>query len=446
MTRLVCLAAAAIITAGCASASATGPGSPDGAASIVPGSATAFVAARTDLDAPEWHSIGAPFLKQYDTLKPALGDELDVAVLPGAQVVAFTQPQDATQLETLARKQGYVTRTIGGWTAVAKTQAILDGVATAKTHLAQSARFTEAMERLPNDALVRAYASGGRTEQLIASIPGQLETSLAPSGMRYHRSNRSSRQGFAVADAGFRWGSAALMSRDGGFTLEAFAQPGILTSPGAPRYVVHSIAPYRPGLVDEIPAGVLAVVDVELPTGTFENLPQLPAALAKLFVPALAPELSLRLDQLLGGETALYVRPSLPTPEVTLVTQPADTDAALQALDILQRGAVQKPKLYRAVIGGQLVLSTTQKGIDDFRSGGPRLSSDRAFVEAAKRAKMPDLTTGFAYANLKTVLPLLRLAGIQLPAGLPELGSLLAYGAEDGGLSTFTAVVGPVSS
>jgi hypothetical protein len=446
MTRLVCLAAAAVVTAGCASASATGPGSLDGAASIVPASATAFVAASTDLDAPEWHSIGAPLVRQYDALRPALGDELDVAVLPAGQVVAFTRPDDAKQLDALARRRGYVTRTIGGWTAVAKTQAVLDTVATAKTHLAQSARFTEAMERLPGDALVRAYASGDRTEQLIGAIPGQMEMSVAPSGMRYRFRSRPRQLGPAVADAGFRWGSAALTSRDGGFEVEAFAQPGVLTSPGAPRYVVHAIAPYRPGLVDEIPAGALAVVDVMLPAGTFETLPRLPAALQKLFAPTLAPELPLRLDTLLGGETALYVRPSLPTPEVTLVTQPADTDAAQQALDILLNGAVQKPKLYRAVIGGQLVLSTTQKGIDDFRSGGPRLSADPAFVEAAKRAKMPELTTGFAYADLKTMLPLLRLAGLKLPAGLPRLGTFLAYGAKDGGQSTFTAVVGPVSS
>src|SRR4051794_24272020 len=157
MRRLVLLAAAAIVTAGCASAQATGPGSPDGAASIVPADATAFVAARTDLDSAEWHAIGKAFAKQYARLEPALGDELDVAVLPGKQAVAFTQPSDATQLAALAKKYRLVTRTIGEWTAVARTSAALDAVANAKTHLADSPLFTEAMKQLPDDALVRAY-------------------------------------------------------------------------------------------------------------------------------------------------------------------------------------------------------------------------------------------------------------------------------------------------
>jgi hypothetical protein len=443
MTRLVVLAATAIVTAGCASASATGPGSPDGAASILPADTTAFVAAGTDLGAAERHSIGTALVKQYDALKPALGDELDVAVIPGGQVVALTQPHDAAQLAMLARKQRYVTRAIGGWTAIARTTEALDTVARAKTHLAQNAQFTEAMDRLPNDALVRAYASGALARRLIAAVPGQIETSVAPSGIRYRLGHRGRRRIFIVADTGFRWGSAALTSSDHGLEVEAFARPGVLTAPGAPRYVVHTIAPYRPGLVDEIPAGAVAVVDVLLPAGTFENLPKLPIALRKLFVPSFARELPLRLDTLLGGETAIYARPALPTSEITLVTQPADTEAAAQALDIMLAHTARKaPRLYSAVIGGQLVLSTTQKGIDDFRSGGPRLSADPAFVDAAKHARLPELTTGFAYGNLTAALPLLRLAGVELPAGLPNLDTFLAYGGRTGGVSTFTAILG----
>ena len=62
-----------------------------------------------------------------------------------------------------------------------------------------------------------------------------------------------------------------------------------------------------------------------------------------------------------------------------------------------------KLKLHRAVIGGQFVVSTTQKGIDDFRGGGAKLSADPGFVAARKQAGMPDQTTGFAYANVKDV-------------------------------------------
>ena len=51
-------AAAAIVTAGCASAGASGPGSLDGAAAIVPANAVAFVAANTDLGSSQWHGVG----------------------------------------------------------------------------------------------------------------------------------------------------------------------------------------------------------------------------------------------------------------------------------------------------------------------------------------------------------------------------------------------------
>jgi hypothetical protein len=148
------------------------------------------------------------------------------------------------------------------------------------------------------------------------------------------------------------------------------------------------------------------------------------------------------LDAVLGGETALYVRPGLPTPEITLVTQPADTDQALQTLDSLLRAspALGKTRLYRAVIGGQLVVSTTQSGIDAFRAGGTKLSGDRSFQDAKKAAGMPDRTTGFAYADERG-LPLLALAGVPVPKDLPPLHRFVAYGADDQDRSTLTALL-----
>jgi len=443
MRRLVLLAAAAVITAGCASARATGPGALDGAASVVPADATAFVAARTDLDSAEWHSVGKAFMQQYAKLEPALGDELDVAVLKGKQTIAFTEPRDAQKLAELAKRYKLVTRAIGGWTAIAKTAAALDALADATTQLADSASFTQAMSRLPDDALVRAYANGTSVERFISSIPGQMETSIAPAGIRYHFGRRYDKlSGPPVGGTGFRWGSLAVTSVSEGFEVHAFARPGPLTASSAPRYIIHPVAPYRSALVDEIPAGVLAVADTQLPVSTFENLPVFPAAVRRLFHTKADFEVPQELDALLGGETAVYVRASLPMPEITLVTQPDDTTAASEALDRLLAEAARKPpQLYRAVIGGQFVVSTSQAGIDAFRSGGTKLSADPAFVDAAKQAKLPDLTTGFVYANLKGALPLLALAGVKLPAGLPQLGSFLAYGGQDGGESTLTAFV-----
>ncbi len=166
-------AAAAIVTAGCASAGASGPGSLDGGAAIAPANAVAFVAASTDLGSSRWHGLGKPFLTQFQSLAPAFGDEVDVAVLPSKEVVAFTQPQDSAKLAALATKHDAKTRVLGGWTAIAKTAAALDAVANATSHLTDNALFTEAMNRLPSDALVRAYATGRRRSSCSRRFPAR---------------------------------------------------------------------------------------------------------------------------------------------------------------------------------------------------------------------------------------------------------------------------------
>lgn len=451
-----CVAALAIITAGCASAGASGPLSERGASQAVPADAVAFVAASTDVSASAWHGLGSPALKRANAwtaeLHALAGSEVDVAVLPGGKTFALLQPADDTKLAAFAAKHDLKARALDGWTAVAHDGATLDTVANATSHLADNARFVEAMGRLPGGALVRAYANGDEAGSLLASIPGQLESRLIPQGARYRlRPDRAGvHSGIGVGTQRFRWIAAALTSSSGGLKLEVFAPTDGLTASQPPRLAVQPIAPYASGLVEEIPAGVVAVVDIQVPQGAFELLPQLPPVLKSLFGPNTFG-LANQLDSLFGGETALYVRPALPMPEITLVTQPADTGAASSTLDDLLRsapkdGMLAKLTLYRAVIGGQFVVSTTQKGIDDFRGGGAKLSTDPAFLATEKKAGMPEKTTGFAYANVKEALPLLALAGAKLPAGLPQLGGFLAFGAQTDRESTLTAYLEVQSS
>jgi hypothetical protein len=442
-------AAAAIVTAGCASAGASGPGS-DGAA-IVPSNAVAFVAASTDLGSARWHGIGKQFLAQFKSLAPALGDELDVAVLPGKQVVGLTQPHDSAKLAALAKQHSLQTRAIGGWTVVAKTSAVLDTVANAKSHLSDNGTFLAAMKRLPDDTLVRAYASAPETERLLAAIPGAEETIAVPNGVHYRfKATAVTSPRLNVGTTEFLWAAADVTSTSDGLKVEAFAKSDGLTASGPPRYVVQPTPPYTSALTDEIPSGALAVIDLKVASGMFENMAKLPAALTKRFG-AKALELPLQLDTLLGGETAIYVRPSLPTPEITLVTQPADTAAASTALDQIlaqlpPKSMLAGVKLYRTTIGGQFVVSTTQAGLDDFRGGGAKLSTDPSFLAAQKQSGMGAETTGFVYANVKDALPLLALAGVKLPAGLPSFGTFMAYGGTTPAESTFTAFLGVTSS
>ena len=191
--------------------------------------------------------------------------------------------------------------------------------------------------------------------------------------------------------------------------------------------------------------------DFNVSSGMFDNLGRLPAPLTTFFGAKNANALPSQLAALLGGETAIYVRPSLPMPEVTLVTQPPDTVAASQALDAILAGLPPKSmfsgiKLYRKTMGGQFVVSTTQQGLADFSGGGPRLSADPLFLAAKAQSGMGAKTTGFVYANLKDALPLLALAGVKLPTGLPNLRTFMAYGGQTETESSLTAFLGVSTS
>lgn len=458
LTPFAAVAAAfAIVVAGCGSAGATGPGGANGAATIVPSDAVAFVAASTDLNAADWHGLGQFALAALERqtkldwsrdVGPIAGDEIDVALLADGKAVGFVQPSDEAKLAAFAKAHDCVVEKIGDWSAVAGEQATLDAVANAKSHLADNTLYLAAMGRLPGNALVRAYANGAQANALFQSIPGQLESRFIPAGAHYRQKpdTKGIHTAVGVGTREFKWFAAALTGSGSGVKVEAFAAQGDLTASQPPRLAVQPIAPYRSALVDEIPSGALAVLDFQVPTGAFELLPSLPAGLAKAFGPDLTT-LPNELDALLGGETALYVRPALPTPEITLVTQPTDTAAASSTLDgLLNALPASSPlralTLHRAVIGGQFVVSTTQGGIDAFRGGGPKLSADPTFLEARKQSGMPEETTGFAYVNARGALPLLALAGVKLPADLPQLGTVAVYGGREQGDSTLTAYLG----
>jgi hypothetical protein len=431
------LAVLAIAVAGCASAGASGDG---GAAALAPGDAVAFVDASAD--APDWLLAAV----HWSDVRQFAGGEVDVAVLPGGRAVAFLQPSDRAKLATFAATHDAVTRTMGDWTAVAHDAATLDAVAAAKTRLAQDPIYLEAMDALPDGAIARAYATGDEAQKLFASIPGQLESRLIPSGARYRFSSKAPSQGLSAYGVGvqeFRWLAASLTKSGDGLKLDAIASHGDLVADRPPRLAVKPIDPYTPALVDEIPSGALAVVDFKLGDGAFEVMPKLPKPLSDVFGGATGT-LPSELDALFGGETAVYVRAALPMPEVTLVTQPTDTTAASDTLDSLLRSApaLSRLALHRAVIGGQFVVSTTQQGIDDFRSGGAKLSTDRAFLDAKKQSGLPDRTTGFVYVDAGSALPLLALAGVKLPKDLPQLRNLVVYGAQSKGQSSFTAFLG----
>jgi hypothetical protein len=457
---LAAAAAVGLAAAGCGSNGA-GSSSLGGAASIAPSNAVAFVALDSDVSSGQWHAVDGLLqrfpahdellanlrkafeqhtkLSWADEVKPALGSELDLIALPGAkpQLVGLTQGGDRTKLDALLQKldKGVVSEQIAGWTAFSTSQGALDAVTSATTKLSDNNTYRAAIAKLAGDALVRAYANGTGAQQLLASLGKQTPAASTPP---------------------FAWASADVVASGDGVRVTGYSHDSS-TQGVAPRVQRKPPAPYRSTLVDEIPAGALLVADFPVAPGQFElsGTGALPEPL-KTFVGG-SPTFLAELDRVLGGETAVYVRPGLPIPEVTIVTQPNDTAVAERSLaDLLktlrQAGgsaggfSLASIPIVHEVAGGQLIISTSQQGIADFRSAGPKLSSDPTFTSALQVSGMPNQTTGFLYVNLERSLPLVQalgpLLGLKLPVGattdVGALRTLTAYGTRLGDESTFT--------
>ena len=77
--------------------------------------------------------------------------------------------------------------------------------------------------------------------------------------------------------------------------------------------------------------------------------------------------------------------------------------------------------IVHAVLGGQLIISTSQAGLDAFRSAGPKLSSDPGFKAASAGGRDAEPDDGLPLCERRSLLPLAQLSrrslGIDLPAG-----------------------------
>ncbi|MGZ8716658.1 MAG: hypothetical protein ACXWYO_06045, partial [Gaiellaceae bacterium] len=328
---LAAAAAVGLTVAGCGSGGA-GSSSLGGAASIAPSNAVAFVALDSDVSSGQWKAVDGLLqrfpahdellanlrqafeqhtkLSWADDVKPALGPELDLIALPGTkpQLVGLTRGGDQAKLDALLRKldKGIVSEQIAGWTAFSSSREALDAVTSATTKLADNNTYRAAIAKLAGDALVRAYANGTEAQQLLALLGKQTPAASTPP---------------------FAWASADVRASGDGVRVTAYSHDGS-TQGVAPRLRRTPPAPYTSNLVDEIPAGVLLVADFPVTPGRFQfsDMGAMPKAL-QTFLGA-SPAILAALDDVLGGETAVYVRAGLPIPEVTIVTRPNDTTVA----------------------------------------------------------------------------------------------------------------------
>jgi hypothetical protein len=466
------VAGLAVVAAGCGGGSSA---SSAAGAEIAPASAPLFISLNTDFEGDQIKTfrtlldkfpgsdgllrMALAELEQEDVdferdVKPALGPELDIVLLdlgqdaeaPKPEVVVLLQPDDPAKLDALLQKDPNGTPTVkeevDGWTVLAETQASIDLFNQMRSGgtLADSGRFADAMEGLPDDALARAYVNADLIlESYEAAGPvGSAQTlgQLFPNG---------------VPSVG-----GTVSAEDGGLRFQA---TGKTTQP---------TDTFEASLPDELPAGALAYVGFNnLAKGVRESLKsageandQFDQQLGQI---ELALGLSLDRDVLplfeQEGAIAVYPAASGPgLPGIQLVLNVDDQEQAIETIDkLLARAAQFSPgiptpqsidiggvkakaveyqgtTIIYAGFDGKLVITNTAGTIEAMQGDGEKLSDDETYSSARESTDIPEETSGILYVNLNTALDLAGSLSGQSPQveeNVEPLDSFLLYSTAD---------------
>jgi uncharacterized protein DUF3352 len=467
------VAALVLVATGCGGGddggAATGS---ESAATLAPATASLYVSVDTDFESAQWEQLN-DLLDRFPgrdrlsrliqgeladedldferDIKPALGPTVEFVLLDfkDEQGYALTKPRDEQKFRELLAKSDDppVTREIDDWTVIAESEAVLDRVEQEadEDSLSDSERFTDAMDRLPDEALVKLFVNGERA--LEALREAQPSTTIPA---RFGR--------FVAA-------SMAVEAEDNGFRLAGFAR----TEGGEVE------PPELGALVDAVPAGAYAFVNFHGYDGQLELTEQLRTtpelqnviAQAERFLGVTVDEITTLFNQ----EGILYVRPGALIPEVTLVLEVDDEAGAVGVLDRLAQratglggssprertiGGVQAKELsfgqfslLYAGFDGRLVVTTQADGIADLRADGDKLVDEGRYEDALEAAGLESDEEAVLYLDLQKTIDvaeqLAQLADEPLPsevrANLEPLRSVIAggrFGKED---STFTLFV-----
>lgn len=468
----------AVVTAGCG-------GGGDGASSaagadVVPASVPVFISVNTDFEGDQittFRTLLDKFpgsdgllrmalaeLEQEDVdfeqdVKPALGAELDMVLLdlgqggeaPDPEAVALLQPDDPAKLDALLEKDTdgtpIVKEEVDGWTVLAESQASIDRFKEMRSSgtLADSGRFADAMEGLPDDALARAYVNADAIVKSYqatgAPLSAQAFDQLFPNG---------------VPSVG-----GTVSAEEGGLRLQA---TGKTTQP---------TDTFEASLPDELPAGAIAYVGFNnLAKGVREGLKsageandQFDQQLGQI---ELALGLSLDRDvlPLFEQEGAIAVYPAASgsgVPSIQLVMEVDDPDQAIQTIDrLLARAAQFSPgiptpesidiggvkakaveyqgtTIIYAGFDGKLVITNAADTIEATQGSGEKLSDDQTYTSARENAGVPGETNGILYVNLNSAFELVEAQEEQPPQvqeNVEPLDSFLLYSTADDGRVT----------
>ena len=469
---VVLVTSLAVVAAGCGGSSASSAAG----AEVAPASAPVFISVNTDFEGDQiatFRTLLDKFpgsagllrmalaeLEQDDVdfeqdVKPALGPELDIVVLdlgqgadaPDPEVVALLQPGDPAKLDALLEKDTggtpYVKEEVDDWTVLADSQASIDHFKEMRSSggtLADSGRFADAMEGLPDDALARAYVNADaivEAYRVAGPLGGaQAFDQLFPNG---------------VPSVG-----ATVSAEEGGLRFQA---TGKTTQP---------TDTFEASLPDELPAGALAYVGFNnLAKGVRESLNSAGEANQQFDqqLGQIELVLGLSLDRdvlpLFEQEGAIAVYPAASgsdTPGIQLVMKVDDQEQAVETIDKLLARAAQfapgiptpqsidiggvKAKaveyegttIIYAGFDGKLVITNAADTIEAMQGGGEKLSDDETYSSARESTDVPGETSGILYVNLNTALDLAQsLTGQspQIQENVEPLDSFLLYSTAD---------------
>jgi hypothetical protein len=480
------LAALALVATGCGGAKTSGSSGPSGASLVRP-DALAFVSFDSDLGSDQWKQLDALSKKfpdrdlafaaikqeleknqiEYDRdIKPALGSEVDLAIevnanLTDGAVVGLTKPEDAGKFKALVKKLNEsddsgdqaVYREVNGWYALSDSQAHIDELLkSGDKSLADESTFNDALAKLPDDALVKAYVNGPQFGKLA------------------ERFQEGKGNGFASDTSGLTkldFISAALSAEDDGLRLH-----GATGGEGSSSLAAGD---YESKLIDGVPADALAFLSFKGGNSVDQLKKQLETnPVFSQALPQIESELGVKVADLLAllrGEVAFYLRPGGALPEFSLVLDTDNQSAALSTLDklaarlaALAQGKVSTSHedgrtiktidltrfaIRYAGLGDKILITSGLNGIGAYTASGSKLSDSADFKEAKDAAGMPSSNSGFVYVDLKNAIALVEslagLSGESLPPKVAEnlrpLRSLTAWGKRSGDAFTFDAFV-----
>lgn len=471
MRRLLgVLAATALLAAGCGGTTAQ-PGS--SASSIVPASAPAFIAIDSNAASSQWQTINSLASKFPDKqkavdsmkrdmrkegvdweqdVKPALGDEFDFVWLDfennGMNFVGLTQPKSQAKLKALVAKMNkqstdpsdkVVSDAYKGWAVISGKQATIDRFeqesGSATSSLADDKSFTQSMDRLGKDSIVRAYVNGKFLIDLARKYGGAQAKPYIE-----------------------KLGTLDWIALRAGATSEGVGLDAIVHGTPGSLFKGTSKSPaFSPKLLGTVPADALLYLSFHGSKDMFSGL-QRNALFNNPQFRQFAQPLQ-QIGRILEGENAIYVRPgtarspSVPfaIPEVTLVSTPGSPGTPV--LDrMVKRFAGTAPQaesvagtpvhamatngvgLYYGDVDGKFVVTDQPRGIRGVKSGGKSLSDSKEFQAAKNASGVPSKTWGLLYVNISASVPFgEKLAQQHIPAeiarNIKPLRSAVEYAA-----------------